>query len=102
MCNNCNCHDGVASATMQLGTDTAVLQTGVTVCAARDRQIFRLYIAGNTGTTQTVSLGFCNGGTFPVFLQSTGAQATAAAFVAGVTYLLSFDDYSQKFFLVGF
>ena len=100
MCNNCSC--GVAPASMQIGTDTAVLQTRVEVCAARDRQIFRLYITANTGTTQTVSLGFCNGGSFPIFLQSTGAQATAASFVEGVTYLISYDNLSQKFFLVGF
>ena len=100
MCNNCSC--GVAPASMQIGTDTALLQTRVEVCAARDRQIFRLYITANTGTTQTVSLGFCNGGSFPIFLQSTGAQATAASFVEGVTYLISYDNLSQKFFLVGF
>jgi hypothetical protein len=87
---------------MQVGTDTALLQTRVEVCAARDRQIFRLYVTANTGTTQTVSLGFCNGGSFPIFLQSTGAQATAASFVEGVTYLVSYDKLSQKFFLVGF
>lgn len=97
----CNCNCGVASATMQLGTATAVLQTNVNVCAARDRQIFRIFVSANTGTTQTVSLGFCNGGTFPVFLQSTGAQATAANFVQGVTYIVSYDNFSQKFFLVG-
>ena len=96
----CSC--GVVSASMQVGTGTAVLQTGVPVCAARDRQIFRVYVSANTGTTQTVSLGFCNGGTFPIFLQSTGAQATAASFVAGVTYFVSYDNFSQKFFLVGF
>lgn len=102
MCCNYNCSDGVASATMQVGTAEAVLQMNVEVCAARSRQIFRVYVAANTGTTEAVSLGFCNGGSFPVFLQSTGAQATAASFVAGVTYLLSFDNVSQKFFLVGF
>lgn len=102
MCDCCNCNCGVASAAMQLGTTTAVLQTGVDVCAARDRQIFRVFVSANTGTTQTVSLGFCNGGTFPIFLQSTGAQATAAAFVAQVTYMVSFDNLSNKFFLVGF
>ena len=100
MCCEYNCN--VARATMQVGTAAAVLQTGVEVCAARDAQLFRLYVAENTGTAETVSLGFCNGGTFPVFLQSTGEQATAASFVAGVTYLLSFDCLSQKFFLVGF
>ena len=87
---------------MQVGTDTAILQTGVSVCAAHDRQIFRVYVSTNTGTTQIVSLGFCNGGSFPIFLQSTGAQATAASFVEGVTYLISYDTYSQKFFIVGF
>jgi hypothetical protein len=101
MCECCNCNRGVASATMQVGTTTAVLQTNVNVCAARERQIFRVYVSSNTGTTQTVSLGFCNGGTFPVFLQSTGAQSTAANFVEGVTYLVSYDNYSKKFFLVG-
>lgn len=102
MCYNCSCNDGVTAGTMQIGTAEAVLQTNVEVCAARDRQLFRIFVSANTGTTQAVSLGFCNGGSFPVFLQSTGAQATAAAFVAGVTYLVSFDSLSQKFFLVGF
>lgn len=101
MCDCCNCNGGVTSAAMQVGTTSAVLQTNVNVCAARDRQIFRVYVSSNTGTTQTVSLGFCNGGTFPIFLQSTGVQATAAAFVEGVTYLVSYDNYSSKFFLVG-
>ena len=101
MCNCCNCNCGVASAAMQLGTTTAVLQTNVDVCAARDRQIFRVFVSANTGTTQTVSLGFCNGGSFPIFLQSSGAQATAAAFIEGVTYLVSYDNISRKFFLVG-
>lgn len=101
MCyDTCSC--GVTSASMQVGTDTAILQTGVSVCAAHDRQTFRVYVSTNTGTTQTVSLGFCNGGSFPIFLQSTGAQATAANFIVGVTYLVSYDTYSQKFFLVGF
>lgn len=100
MCNNCSY--GVAPASMQIGTDTALLQTNVEVCAARDRQIFRLYVTANTGTTQSVSLGFCNGGSFPIFLQSTGDQATAASFAEGVTYLISYDTFSQKFFLVGF
>ena len=101
MCyDTCSC--GVTSASMQVGTDTAILQTGVSVCAAHDRQIFRVYVSTNTGTTQIVSLGFCNGGSFPIFLQSTGAQATAASFVEGVTYLISYDTYSQKFFIVGF
>jgi hypothetical protein len=87
---------------MQVGTTDATLQTGVAVSAARERQIFRLFVEANTGTTQPVSLGFCNGGGFPIFLQSTGIQATAATFVAGVTYLVTFDDFSGKFFLVGF
>ena len=99
-CDNCKC--GITSATMQVGTSTAVLQTEVSVCAARERQIFRIYVESNTGTTQTVSLGFCNGGSFPIFLQSTGEQATAASFVDGVTYLVSYDELSTKFFLVGF
>lgn len=98
----CSNNNGVVSAAMQIGTADAVLQTNINVCAARDRQIFRIFVSANTGTTQTVSLGFCNGGTFPIFLQSTGAQATAAAFTAGVTYLLTYDDFSSKFFLVGF
>lgn len=102
MCCNCDCTCGVASAAMQVGTTDAVLLTGVDVCAARDRQIFRIYITANTGTTEPVSLGFCNGGTFPVFLQSTGAQATAASFIAGVTYLVTYDNISRKFFLAGF
>lgn len=92
----------VASATMQVGTASAVLQTSVDVCAAREAQLFRLFVESNAGTTEEVALGFCNGGTFPVFLQSNGAQATAASFIAGVTYLFSFDALSRKFFLVGF
>lgn len=102
----CNCKPyycrGTARAVMQVGTTDATLQTGVAVSAARERQIFRLFVEANTGTTQPVSLGFCNGGGFPIFLQSTGIQATAATFVAGVTYLVSYDDFSGKFFLVGF
>lgn len=102
----CNCKTdrcrGTAKATMQVGTASATLQTNVAVCAARDRQLFRVFVETNTGTTQPVELGFCNGGTFPIFLQSTGVQATAAVFVAGVTYLVTFDDFSGKFFLVGF
>ena len=87
---------------MQVGTTEAVLVTQVSVCAARELQIFRIYVSANTGTTEPVSLGFCNGGVFPIFLQSTGSQATAASFVAGVTYLVSYDNVSRKFFLVGF
>lgn len=102
--NNCSIDTcrGTARANMQVGTTDAVLQTRVDVCAARNRQLFRVFVETNAGTTQAVSLGFCNGGTFPIFLQSTGAQATAAVFVAGVTYLVSYDNFSGKFFLVGF
>lgn len=101
MCGD-TCGYNVAAAAMQVGTASAVLQTSVDVCAAREAQLFRVFVESNTGTTEEVALGFCNGGTFPVFLQSTGAQATAASFIAGVTYLFSFDALSRKFFLVGF
>lgn len=93
---------GTAAATMQIGSTDATLQTKVSACAARDRQLFRVFVESNTGTTQTVSIGFCNGGTFPLYLQSTGVQATAAVLIEGVTYLISYDNFSDKFFLVGF
>lgn len=93
---------GTVRGNMQVGGTSATLQIPVSACAAREKQLFRIFVESNTGTTQTVELGFCNGGTFPVFLQSTGTQATAANFIAGVTYLVSYDNFSGKFFLVGF
>ena len=90
------------NASMHVGTTEAVLQTAAKVCSLRQIGLFGVFVRSNTGTTQPVSIGFCNGGTFPVFLQSTGAQATAASFIEGVTYLISYDCCSRKFFLVGF
>jgi hypothetical protein len=67
----------------------------------RNKQLFRVHVPTNTGTTQPLFLVACNGVQAPLFLESTGAQATAAAVVAGVTYLVSYDDFSSKFFIVG-
>lgn len=92
----------VVCADMQVGTAEAVLQTGSTACCLRSEGVFRVFVRSNTATTQSVSVGFCNGGTFPVYLQSSGAQSTGANFVAGVSYLVTWDPCSGKFFLVGF
>lgn len=102
---NCNCNDaysrGTYKGSISLGTTDAFLTVKASACALRNKQLFRVYVPTNTGTTQPLFLVACNGVQAPLFLESTGAQATAAAVVAGVTYLVSYDDFSSKFFVVG-
>lgn len=106
-CVNCNCcgndaySRGTYSGSISLGTTDAFLTVKASACALKNKQLFRVYVPSNTGTTQPLFIVACNGVQAPVFLESTGAQATAAALIAGVTYLFSYDDFSGKFFVVG-
>lgn len=105
-CVNCDCANnmysrGTYKGTISLGTTDAFLTVKASSCALKNKQIFRVYVQENTGTTQPLFIVACNGVQAPVFLESTGAQATAAALVASVTYLFSYDDFSGKFFVIG-
>lgn len=106
-CVNCNCSDnaeysrGTFRGTISLGTTDAFLTVKASACALKNKQMFRVYVPTNTGTTQPLFIVACNGVQAPLFLESTGAQATAAALIAGVTYLFSYDDFSMKYFVVG-
>jgi hypothetical protein len=104
---NCNCYGnsdysrGTYRGTVSIGTTDAFLTVKASACALKNKQLFRVYVPENTGTTQPLYIVACNGVQAPVFLESTGVQATAAAMIAGVTYLFSYDDFSGKFFVVG-
>ena len=106
-CVNCNCSDnaeysrGTFRGTVSLGTTDAFLTVKASACALKKKQMFRVYVPTNTGTTQPLFIVACNGVQAPLFLESTGAQATAADLIAGVTYLFSYDDFSMKYFVVG-
>ena len=105
-CVSCSCSNdmysrGTYKGTISLGTTDAFLTVKASACALKNKQIFRVYVPENTGTTQPLFIVACNGVQAPVFLESTGAQATAAALVAGVTYLFSYDDFSGKLFVIG-
>ena len=106
-CVNCNCSDGANysrgtyKGTVSLGATDAFLTIKASACALKNKQMFRVYVPENTGTTQPLYIVACNGVQAPLFLESTGAQATAAALIASVTYLFSYDDFSGKFFVVG-
>lgn len=106
-CTNCSCFSnsnysrGTYKGSISLGTTDAFLSVKSSSCALKNKQLFRVYIPENEGTTQPLYIVACNGVQAPLFLQSTGAQATAAALIAGVTYLISYDDFSEKFFIVG-
>lgn len=106
-CVNCNCSDnaeysrGTFRGTVSLGTTDAFLTVKASACALKNKQMFRVYVPTNTGTTQPLFIVACNGVQAPLFLESTGAQATAADLIAGVTYLFSYDDFSMKYFVVG-
>lgn len=52
-------------------------------------------------TTDTVSLVTCYGSTAPLYSGVTGAQLTAAGLTAGITYVISYDQYTKKFFVTG-
>ena len=106
-CVNCNCSNnaeysrGTYKGSISVGTTDAFVTIKASACALRNKQLFRVYIPSNDGTTQPLYLVACNGVQAPLFLESTGAQATAAALIATVTYLISYDDFSGKFFVVG-
>lgn len=103
-CSNCsgeNYSRGAFKGTMSLGTTDAFLSVKASACTLKNKQMFRVFVPANTGTTQPLFIVACNGIQAPLFLQSTGVQATAAALIAGVTYLISYDDFSSKFFVVG-
>ena len=106
-CNSCagctgdNYSRGTYNGTMSIGTASAFLSVKGSACALRNKQMFRVYVPTNTGTTEPLFIVACNGIQAPLFLQSTGDQATAASLIAGVTYLISYDDFSTKFFIIG-
>lgn len=103
-CSSCageNYSRGTFRGALNLGATEAFLTVKASSCTLKNKQIFRVFVPANTGTTEPLFIVACNGIQAPLFLQSTGAQATAAALLAGVTYLISYDDFSSKFFVVG-
>ena len=103
-CNNCsgeNYSRGTFNGSVSVGTASAFLNVKSSACALKNKQMFRVYVPANAGGTLPLFIVACNGIQAPLFLQSTGVQATAAALIAGVTYLISYDDFSSKFFVVG-
>ena len=100
-CDKTDYSRGTYKGMISLGTTDAFLTVKSSACALKNKQMFRVYVPENTGTTQPLYIVACNGVQAPVFLESTGAQATAAALVAGVTYLVSYDDFSGKYFVIG-
>jgi hypothetical protein len=109
-CTNCNCctglvndnySRGVYKGIVSVGTESAFLTVKGSSCSLKNKQLFRVYVPTNTGTTEPLYIVACNGVQAPLFLESTGVQATAASLIAGVTYLISYDDFSMKFFIIG-
>ena len=103
-CNNCSGEDysrGTFKGSVSIGTASAFLNVKASACALKNKQLFRVFIPANAGGTLPLFIVACNGIQAPVYLQSTGVQATAAELLAGVTYLISYDDFSGKFFVVG-
>ena len=105
-CNN-NCTKYVSksgipfySATVSENTTTETLRICTSACKLRCFGVFGIFVPSQpTTTTLTVDLTDCNGNTAPLYLASTGVQATAAALVANTTHLVTFDKSSGLYFL---
>ena len=104
---NCNCTKYVSrsgvpfySASVSSNTTTETLNLHTNFCKLRCFGVFGIYVPSQpTTTTLTVSITDCNGNTAPLYLASTGAQATAAALPAGSTHLVTLDTFSGQYFL---
>lgn len=88
------------AATVSESTTTETLRVCTSACKLRCFGVFGIFVPSQpTTTTLTVDLTDCNGNTAPLYLASTGAQATAAVLPANTTHLVTFDKFSGQYFI---
>lgn len=88
------------SATVSETATNEIVKLPTCVKNLKCNGLFGVYVPSQpTTTTLPVIVADCNGNFAPLYLRSTGAQATAAALVANTTSLITFDHFSDLFFL---
>jgi hypothetical protein len=104
-CNKCNKYvsgSGVPfySAVISETATNEIVKLPTCINTLKCKGLFAVYVPSQAATTTLpVIIADCNGNTAPVYLRSTGAQATAAALIANTTALFTFDHFSDLFYL---
>lgn len=72
------------------------------VCNLCRNELFRVNIPIVSPTaSDLVFLVTCCGSSAPLYSGVTGAQLTATSLTAGVTYVITYDKFTRKFFVTG-
>lgn len=104
-CNDCNKYRSCSGvpfyrSTVTETTTTETVKLPTCIKSLKCNGLFGVYVPSQPATTTLpVVIADCNGNFAPLYLRSTGAQATAAALVANTTSLITFDHFSDLFYL---
>jgi hypothetical protein len=97
----CNWKNNTCQTSVSVSGTNAIAPIPASLCKLKGGCFIKVSITANTATTQEVFISLCDGTLVPLYLSSTGVQATGADIATGSCYLLYYDGFSSKLFIAG-